>query len=898
MALGRDDVAALERLCPGVAPEFIREHLERLGPAYREAFGLEEIAEHVRGLARLSPTHAAEVLVAPGEGHGAITCTVLSFDHPSVFSLITGIFASMGFNVESGAAFTYARAPARERRGVAPRPSGAAGLAQTWRGGRGGGGGPAGRRLIVDHFRGRVAAGDFTTWAEELRARVSGVLTELEVDELRGGERARRRVNEWVTRWLARWLADREPALYPVSITVDDDAGPFTRLRVVSYDTPAFLYSFSTALTLQGLFIEQVRVATSEGRVADEFDLVDAAGLPVRDPAARERLCLTARLTKQAAYYLSQAPDPFAALSRFRLLVDHAWASPDRAAWLALLQDPHALRDLAHLLGASDFLWEEFLRKQRDLGLALFCRGLDVGRLRALLDGAERRLEEALRGVAGFEERRRRVNAFKDRQAFLIDLEHLFDGGDLRRLAARLTTLAEWIVRTAAHEVAARLTAEHGLPLDERGRVAPYAVCGLGKLGASALGYASDVELLLVYAGEGGRTAGPRAVENGRYFADLVLGLRDYIEAKPGGLFQVDLALRPHGKDGPLACSLATFRWHYGPGGPAHSLEHLALTRLRAVAGDRALGAEVERLRDQFIYEAPCLKLDELSDTRRRQQRQMLQRGQANAKYSPGGLVDVEYAVQILQVLYGKREETLRTPSIDGALAALLQAEVLNCDEHEDLTGGCALLSRVINGLRMLRGSAEDLVLPAPDSLEMLHLARRVGYQEQGELDPGARLYSELQARMAAVRAFVRHRFGPAGLPAMDSATVADLVLADGLSPAVRRRVLDQVGFHDPQRAYRDLRHLAGEDSQRRLFAQLAVLAYPLLKRQADPGRALALWHHLVDDADDPEPHYRRLLLHPPLLARLLSALAQASSLASVPGALLQEVGLKPPVTA
>src|SRR5581483_7782863 len=154
------------------------------------------------------------------------------------------------------------------------------------------------------------------------------------------------------------------------------------------------------------------------------------------------------------------------------------------------------------------------------------------------------------------------------------------------------------------------------------------------------------------------------------------------------------------------------FASYYGPGGPAHSLERLSLTRLRAVAGDPALGREVEALRDRVLYEVPSISLDELRTTRLLQFEQKSRPGAWNAKYSPGALVDVEYATEILQVLHGKNEPSLRTPYTEQAIEALSRVDVLNEAEAQQLAGAYDFLSRVINGLRMLRGWAGDLFIP------------------------------------------------------------------------------------------------------------------------------------------------------------------------------------------
>jgi len=815
----------LHHLAPDVDERLVAEHLARLDDSYFDAFPPEAIAAHLRALAGLSPVHPVATLV------DAQTITVLAFDHASAFALICGVLASAGFGIDSGEVFTYAPAAPMPRSRPRRDPLGRLVLD------------PYRRRRIIDRFAGGPTA---DVHREQLQERLAEVLGLLEQGE---AQAARQRVNELVADSLREHplTANR---LYPVEVRAENE-GAFTRLDVRSQDTPAFLYAFSTGLSLHGVSIERVRIATEGAVVHDQIDVTAAGGGPVTDPVALELLRVSAVLTKHFTSFLDRAPNPSAALERFNLLVQDMFERGGEQS-LAQLLEPEAMRGLARLLGASDFLWEDFVRVQYESLLPFLHPRPNGQPLSAWLDDAPRRLEEALQGAEGVAEIKRRLNAYKDREAFMMDLEHVLSGGqDVARLSTRLTALAEQVVRTAAEAVCRELASRLGEP-DSR-----YAIFGLGKLGGAALGYASDLELLLVYDNQAGAT----------FFAELVQELTRFVEAKQDGLFQIDLKLRPFGIDGPLAASLDGFASYYGPGGPAHSLERLALTRLRAIAGDAALGAEVERLRDQVLYDVPSINLDELRTTRLLQFEQKSRLGSYNAKYSPGALVDVEYAAEILQVLHGKGHPEVRSPRTQDALRGLQAIGVIGQQDLDQLLGAYDFLGRLINGLRMLRGWSADVFLPDWKSDEFAHLARRMGYEPRGGLSASQQLHVEVESRTAAVRDFVERRFGPAGLPGPVVANVADLVLSDSVLPAVRERVLRSAGFRDPARAYANLRRLAGEDTRRAIFAQLAVLACEVLAEQPDPDGALDAWRRRVDDLPNPEADFRRLLEEPSTLA-------------------------------
>src|SRR5207249_5562694 len=128
----------------------------------------------------------------------------------------------------------------------------------------------------------------------------------------------------------------------------------------------AFLYALSTALSLHGLQIERTSVQTVNGHAIDEIDLVDSRGKPIADPQRVQRLRLSVLLTQRFAYFLDRAPDPFTALARFEELSERIAQTPEHEQWVELLNETLSMVDLAKVLGASDFLWEDFIRAHSD----------------------------------------------------------------------------------------------------------------------------------------------------------------------------------------------------------------------------------------------------------------------------------------------------------------------------------------------------------------------------------------------------------------------------------------------------------------------------------------------------------------------------------------------------
>ena len=866
----KPSLAILKDGCPGVDEVLLQEHLTRLSDEYFASFDHEQVCSHLNGLARISPENPVEILLKLSTDD-RVDCTVLAFDYPGLFSIITGVLAGMGFNILSGHVFTYQRSthqpsPKSRRMRVSRRISFQDPLA---------------RRRIVDHFSGVIRTSlSFEIWQNAFKTRLADIIALLETGDSDSAAEAKHRVNEMVVERLAHLQMDAPPVLYPVQIEVDNQSGPFTRLKIVSEDTPAFLYALTNALSLHSVSIEHVLIRTVHGRIEDQIDLVDSQGNKIDDPAALNQIKLSVLLTKQFTYFLGTAPDPYTALRRFEFLLKDILQLPGSAQWLDLLSNPNTLQDLARLLGTSDYLWEDFIRLQYETLLPVLKPHVEGRQFSESAETLPQRLKQVLAGASTIEEQRTRLNEFKDREIYLIDLDHILNPEtDFHQLAARLTSLAEQVVNTAAEIAYDHLVTRFGPPKTAAGLDAKYAILGLGKLGGAALGYASDIEFILVYS-DNGETGGSESIRNSEFFERMVKNSAQMIQAKREGIFHVDLRLRPHGSAGPLASSTEAFCSYYGKGGSAHSYERLALVRLRAIGGDPALGERLERIRDEMIYASRNISLEELRELRQKQFQEKTAEGRLNAKFSPGGLVDLEYDVQILQVMYGKELPELRTPQVHQALTALAEAGVLNPEETGQLIAAYDFLRRLINSMRMLRGSAKDLFLPDTDSVEFAHLARRMGYERGDALHPSQQLRIDYETHTAAVRAFVERHFGRASLPGPASGTMADLVLSDEISEDLRQQILSAAGFTDTRRAYVNLRDLAGGGSRRHTFAKLALLATDILSRTPDPDMALNNWERFIRALPSPEFHYNLLLAQPMRLELLLSIFSVSQFLA------------------
>ena len=416
--------------------------------------------------------------------------------------------------------------------------------------------------MIVDRFRGRRVSAEASAlsgeaWRQQLEQR----LLEAALDLERGApEAARRRVSELVAETIRRhWPTS--PTLYPVQIEVADRVaaagGAVTRMRIVSQDTPLFLYSFSAALALRDVSIQRVRISTDSGRVEDLVDVVDRSGAPIANPTLLNQIKLSVLLTKQFANFVGVAPTRTrrccaskrlpSRSSACRKRGDSSICWPILASWASWRCSSAPATTCGRTSSGSSSKHSCPCWSSSSSAVSV-----TAPPWRNACERRWRRRPTAAARVAA-------LNAFKDREAFLIDLEHVLNRqGSVPQLAARLTRLAECVVAAALELAADGLRPQFGIPRTLGGIDTRLAVVGLGKMGGSALGYASDIELMFVY-GDQGTTTGPQQVGNGEYYERLVQETVSRISAKRAGIFEVDLRLRPYGAAGPRAVSLESF---------------------------------------------------------------------------------------------------------------------------------------------------------------------------------------------------------------------------------------------------------------------------------------------------------------------------------------------------
>jgi [glutamine synthetase] adenylyltransferase / [glutamine synthetase]-adenylyl-L-tyrosine phosphorylase len=424
---------------------------------------------------------------------------------------------------------------------------------------------------------------------------------------------------------------------------------------------------------------------------------------------------------------LWKSPDPDEALNQFERLLA---ATGPRAGLIELLaKDPDLLLGLVKVCAGGDLL-TELLIAQPELLASL------ASPERLLRRKSKPAFRAALAAVfapgASPVERRDRLRRVKQAEELAVVWRYVLGITTIDGYSREMTALAEATLTAGWLLAQEPLVERHGVPRDESGRVIPAVMVGLGKLGGRELVTGSDLDLFVVF-GEDGKTDGAEPIDAHWYYSlavERLAGVLGDITAA-GVAFPVDLRLRPGSKGSGFASSVAALERYYLEHGDLW--ERQTLTRARLILGDRALARRVRvalrRLVFGDVLPRPALK--EIAEVRTRMERELGRetRGRIHVKYGRGGLVDVEFLVQALQLVHGHRHPEVRRFTTTAALTGLARAGALEPIAASELGARYRFLRRVSAALRLFGARPSDaleLAGPMP-----ARVASALGYESR-----------------------------------------------------------------------------------------------------------------------------------------------------------------------
>lgn len=467
------------------------------------------------------------------------------------------------------------------------------------------------------------------------------------------------------------------------------------------------------------------------------------------------------------------------------------------------------------------------------------------------------------------------LRRLRQRAYLHVLLRDLTGRADLKEVCATMTRLAETAI-AAAVEAHSRWLAEiHGEPIGaDSAVVEQLIVVAMGKLGGGELNVSSDVDLVFVYPEEG-NTRGAKVLANQDFFDRLgrrIVAALD--EPLPEGyVFRTDLRLRPYGDAGPLASSLAALEQYLVTQG--RTWERYAWLKARALTGTR--GSELEQMVAPFVYRKylDYDAYDGLRDVHRQIREQGLRRDYAgNIKLGPGGIREIEFIVQALQLVRGGREPALRVRGTLPALSALRSRGPLPAAAADELVAAYLFLRQVEHRLQY-RDDAQTHDLPHDDG-ERAALAEAMACADAAEFD---RLLGEHRNNV--------DRHFDALFSAADAGVERDPLAAVWLAPApedAQLAALAHAGYADGSALIAELarvrqspRYLQLPTPSRARFDALVPQLLRAAAATAAPQKVFERLLALLETVSRRSAYLALLVEHPPVLPRLAQLMGASS---------------------
>lgn len=460
--------------------------------------------------------------------------------------------------------------------------------------------------------------------------------------------------------------------------------------------------------------------------------------------------------------------------------------APDHGA----LPEP-TRQTLLTLFGLSDFVADSLIKQPELLGPLLASGDLDQAERWPAYEGD---LAALLVGVTDEEALKRILRQFRRSRMLVIAWRELLGHAAVEESFIHLTKLADALICGARDWLYARQCDELGTPVDGNGDPQPLLILGMGKLGGGELNFSSDIDLIFTFPENGYTVGGRRELANQQFFIKLGQRLINALHQSTvdGQVFRVDMRLRPFGDAGPLAISFAAMEDYYQHHG--RNWERYAMVKARVLGPQCEHAQALTELLRPFVFRRyiDFGVIDGLRQMKAMIAAEVRRKGlEGNIKLGAGGIREVEFIAQALQLIRGGREPALRVRHLPEAIAAIARCGALEGDQCERLLVAYRFLRRVENILQEI-GDQQTQTLPTEER-DRQRLIASLGF------DGWAAFIAHLDEEMAAVhREFVavvgEEKEAPAHLEQLwldlwrtelDAAELEQLLTAQGVAEPV-----------------------------------------------------------------------------------------------------------------
>ena len=452
-------------------------------------------------------------------------------------------------------------------------------------------------------------------------------------------------------------------------------------------------------------------------------------------------------------------PEPDLALLNLERFVSSSGSHENIYSFM--LENTKVRELLLTLFGMSRFLSDILIRHPESFDAVLNPEEWGVSKSR---DRLYDELSDILLKSSFIEKKMNEMRKFQKIEELKIGLRDFTLDMDLTDTFRDLSCLAEAYLMCALDIAEQKLSQKYGIPRIEKKSKhlpCPVVIIALGKLGGRELNFGSDLDLLFIYKDEGvtsGVSTGDGAIRNSipnhLYFQklyELIYTAASSI-TEAGYAYKIDLRLRPEGKKGVTVISLKQFNEYLEK--RAETWERQALIKARAVGGNEKFGREFMDMIERFVYTNPFDKDDisQIDHIRKRMENELAMESEMKLdfKLGYGGIVDIEFIVQTLQLKYGGDIKKLRKPNTRKALVVLRDEKIIENNKAAMLLDAYLFLRRIENRLRIVHDTSLHSFAVSPDELNTL--AVRMGYKLKNSAKAGSALLKEYKKYTKNIR--------------------------------------------------------------------------------------------------------------------------------------------------
>ncbi len=387
------------------------------------------------------------------------------------------------------------------------------------------------------------------------------------------------------------------------------------------------------------------------------------------------------------------------------------------------------------------------------------------------------------------------VREFKTGEMLKITLRDILKKADIVDIMFEISSLADVIIENSLELVRKSLTEIYGAPQDDA-----FSVIALGKLGGEELNFSSDVDLIFVYGTEVGETAGAQTnhgvtvnrITNHEFYCKVGEELTRFLSlnTESGFAYRVDLRLRPEGQRGDIALALRGYEMYYESWGRAW--ERAMLLRARPVAGDRELGDSFMKMISPFVYRK-YLDFSSIDEIRKLKTRIDSTFKKGDIKRGYGGIREIEFFAQALQLIYGGREPLLREKSLLRVLHRLLLKGLIGQEDYFILSDNYRFLRTLEHRLQQLN-DLQTHTIPSGDG-ELNALARKMDFSDRKTF------LDNLEKRRRKVRSIYDSLFSAQ----KEEPSISSELFSEEFSDAELKEYLAEAGLKDVDKSFRNI---------------------------------------------------------------------------------------------